>query len=103
MGYLNIREGYYVVSTDIKRLQGNPCFMELTDSNQIFGLDAKFIGRADDKKAYYLSHEECLTNLIKILLSSSDISIQVARVKEENIPEHLKDNVLDYFRGRPII
>ncbi len=103
MGYLNIGAGYYVISTDIKRLQDNPRFMELIEPNKdVVGLDARFIGRADDKKAYYLSHGECLTKLITTLLNSSnpDISVQIKCVKEENIPEHLKDNVLAYFKGR---
>lgn len=103
MGYLNLGDGYYVISTDIKDLQDNPRFMQLTEPNSdLLGLDARFIGRADDKKAYYLSHRECLVKLITTLLNSSnsDISVQVKCVKEENIPEHLKDNVLAYFKGR---
>lgn len=100
MGYLHLGEGHYVVSVDIRRLQDNPCFMQLTEhrESKLFS-HSQFIGRGGDGDAYYLTNTTELGTLVRFLLIGvkDDVSVHVRQAQERNIPLHLKDNALSYF------
>jgi hypothetical protein len=94
--------GHYVVSVDIMKLQKNPRFYPLTrpGDNGLFR-NARFVGRADDGNAYYLTDAAELGGLVGVLLTGveNDAGVTVTNIDNNGLPSHLENNALDYFRA----
>jgi hypothetical protein len=89
----------YIVSVGIRDLHSNPRFTYLTEPGRKIFSDSVFIGRDQDRQAYYLTDESELGSLVRTLLEGVEekTTISVRLAQGVNLPSNLKENVRNYF------